>query len=183
MLEDALSLTLHLSSCIDNLPKNSELFILGDLNVDMLKRNNLTSCVKDLCTSKNVKQYVTSSTRITSTSSILIDLVFSNSKNITKCEVVEIGISDHSLVYILRDRVKISRSSKTIKIISKLDNNKATGLDGISVRALKAGSPVLSIYLAYLFNLSLNTGVVPESWKEKRVTPLFKKGETDDLNN
>ena len=32
------------------------------------------------------------------------------------------------------------------KIISKLDNNKATRLDGISVRALKAGSPVLSIY-------------------------------------
>ena len=151
MLEDALTLAFHLSSCIDNLPKNSELFILGDLNVDMLKRNNLTSCIKDLCTSKNVKQYVTSSTRITSTSSILIDLVFSNSKNITKCEVVEMG-SDHSLVYILRDRVKISRSSKTIKIISKLDNNKATGLDDISVRALKAGSPVLSIYLAYLFN-------------------------------
>ena len=45
-------------------------------------------------------------------------------------------------------------------INNKLDNNKATGLDGISVRALKAGSPVLSIYLAYMFNLSLNTGVL-----------------------
>ena len=46
----------------------------------MLKKKQSKPCVKDLCTSKNVKQYVTSSTRITSTSSTLIDLVFSNSK-------------------------------------------------------------------------------------------------------
>ena len=30
-------------------------------------------------------------------------------------------------------------------LLLKLDNNKATGLDGISVRALKAGSPILSV--------------------------------------
>ena len=74
-------------------------------------------------------------------------------------------------------------TSSVKKLISSLDNNKATGLDGISVRALKAGSPTLSYYLSYLFNFSLSTGCVPACWKKKRVTPLFKKGNTDDPNN
>ena len=56
--------------------------------------------------------------------------------------------------------------SSVQKLISKLDNNKATGLDGISVRALKAGSPFLSYYLTYLFNLSLSSGYVPKCWKK-----------------
>ena len=69
------------------------------------------------------------------------------------------------------------------KIISQLDNNKATGLDGITVRSLKSGSPILSFYLTHLFNLSLTSGRVPKSWKKNRVTPVFKKGDTDDVNN
>ena len=75
------------------------------------------------------------------------------------------------------------RLSTVQKLISKLDNNKATGLDEINVRALKAGSPILSFYLTYLFNLSLTTGKVPKCWKKKRVTPVFKKGDADDVNN
>ena len=54
------------------------------------------------------------------------------------------------------------------KIISQLENNKANGLDGINVRALKFGSSTLSFYLAHLFNLSLSTGSVPKCWKKKR---------------
>ena len=57
------------------------------------------------------------------------------------------------------------------KIIEKLDNTKATGLDDFGVK----GSPILSYYLTHIFNLSLNTGSVPSSWKKKRVTPVFKK--------
>ena len=51
------------------------------------------------------------------------------------------------------------------------------------MRALKAGSPILSYYLTFLFNFSLSTGSVPKCWKKKRVTPVFKKGDTDDVNN
>ena len=40
--------------------------------------------------------------------------------------------------------------STVTKIISGLDNGKATGLDGICVRSLKAGSPILSYYLTYI---------------------------------
>ena len=69
------------------------------------------------------------------------------------------------------------------KTISTLDNSKATGLDRIGVRVLKSGSPIISFYLTHIFNLSLRTGCVPKCWKKKRVTPVFKKGDTDDVNN
>ena len=73
--------------------------------------------------------------------------------------------------------------STVSKIISGLDNGKATGLDGICVKSLKAGSPILAYYLTHIYNLSLRTGVVPKCWKKKRITPLFKKGDVDDVNN
>ena len=69
------------------------------------------------------------------------------------------------------------------KIISSLKNNKATGLDVIGSRLLKAGSPVLSIYLTSIFNTSLLTGYVPKCWKTKRVSPIFKSGIKTDPNN
>ena len=67
--------------------------------------------------------------------------------------------------------------------IKNLKNGKATGLDGIGTRILKAGSPVLSIYLAQIFNQSLNTGYVPKCWKIKRVSPIHKGDKKTDPNN
>ena len=69
------------------------------------------------------------------------------------------------------------------KIISSLENNKAVGMDGVSVKILKSGSPLLSHILSYLFNKSMLIGKVPKSWKTKRVSPLFKGGDPDDCNN
>ena len=393
-IEHVKKYTEYLTSCLDNLPKDTEVFILGDFNVDIPKRNNLSSLVNELCKSKSLTQFVTSPTRVTEYSSSTIDLVLSNSKHAGNCKVIDLGVSDHSLVYIRREKVKIERKPRTIitrsfknfnqeafledlgnldwsnvlgsncvdtateafnsnllnvldrhapivhkrirhdsppwlneglldaikerdylkkvaaksgknsvdwkryqkkrnaviklnnrlkrehfqqkltdnasqsrklwktinnlipgkkqcasgpksvldkngievsdkkemakifnnffasvgsklgktfnfsdtnhinpstnknmfvfsnvrlstvqKIISNLDNNKATGLDEINVRSLKAGSPILSYYLTHIFNLSLSSGKVPKCWKKKRVTPVFKKGDTDDVNN
>ena len=74
-------------------------------------------------------------------------------------------------------------SAKVRKAISSLQNGKATGLDEIGVKILKAGSPILSIYLSHLFNLSLSSGVVPKCWKLKRISPLHKSGSIEDVNN
>ena len=392
-MEHTESYTQYISTCFDNLQKNSEVFILGDWNVDVSRKSNLSSLITEMCRSRVLTQHVSSPTRITEHSSTMIDLVLSNSKNAKDCQVIDLGISDHSLVFIRRERAKVDRSSRKVrvrslknfndqafledlgdldwstlinsktideaveifnsnvlgvlnrhapfierrisnssppwvdevllnaiqerdylkkiasrteinslewqsykrkrnsvvelknrlkkeyyqkilkdnksesrklwktlktlvpdgkksnmtphslslddneisdkkemaavfnkffatvgsklgetfnfsdtlhicppvnknhfsfshvklstvqKIISNLDNNKATGLDGINVHALKSGSPILSYYLTHLFNLSLTTGTVPKSWKKKRVTPVFKKGDADDVNN
>jgi hypothetical protein len=69
------------------------------------------------------------------------------------------------------------------KILSSLKNGKATGMDGLCVRSLKAGNPVLCHPLAYIYNLSLSSATVPTCWKTKRISPLHKGGNLDDVNN
>ncbi|MEM6812708.1 MAG: endonuclease/exonuclease/phosphatase family protein, partial [Pseudomonadota bacterium] len=104
----------YLSDCVDNLPNNSEIFIMGDFNVDMSKKNTLTSLINDLCKSKVLTQHVTSPTRVTNTSSTMIDLVLSNSLNAKDCKVVDLGLSDHSLLHIRRDKLTICRPQKSV---------------------------------------------------------------------
>ena len=53
----------------------------------------------------------------------------------------------------------------------------------LALRLLKSGSPVLSIYLAKIFNLSLKLGSVPKCWKTKRVSPLYKGDLKTDPSN
>ena len=37
--------------------------------------------------------------------------------------------------------------------------------------------------IAYICNQSIQTSTFPEKWKEAKVTPLFKKGSCEDVNN
>ena len=58
--------------------------------------------------SKNLTQHVTTRTRVTNSSSSLIDLAISNSEHIKECKVVYLGMSDQSLIYLRRDLTKRS---------------------------------------------------------------------------
>ena len=48
---------------------------------------------------------------------------------------------------------------------------------------LKIAAGVLAPSLAFLFNQSISSGIVPTEWKLARVTPIFKKGKRQDVNN
>ena len=61
--------THYVSSCLEKLPKGAEVFILGDFNCDLLKTNNLSSLISDLCKSKSFTQHVKDPTRVTEHSS------------------------------------------------------------------------------------------------------------------
>ena len=50
-------------------------------------------------------------------------------------------------------------------------------------RMLKIAAGVLAPSLAFLFNQSISSGIVPAEWKLARVTPIFKKGKRQDVNN
>ena len=52
-----------------------EVFIIGDLNCDILKDNQETRVLTSLCSSLNLTQLITSPTRITPKSSTLIDVI------------------------------------------------------------------------------------------------------------
>ena len=59
-------------------------------------------------------------------------------------------------------------------ILTKLDSMKSTGVDDISARVLKESAGALSYPLTLLFNLSIQIGKVPVSWKRANITPVFK---------
>ncbi len=72
---------------------------------------------------------------------------------------------------------------KVERLLLKLNNNKACGTDGIKPRVLKECAPMFAKLLSQLFAKSMQTGQVPDKWKEAYVTPIHKKGSKLDPAN
>ena len=70
-------------------------------------------------------------------------------------------------------------STEILDLISKL-LKKACGHDLISNTMLKHTAAVISPYIVSLFNLCLNQGIFPDSFKIAQVIPLFKGGNKED---
>lgn len=64
----------------------------------------------------------------------------------------------------------------TSKLLKNLNPSKAIGPDKISPHFLKEVHHEISPIISDLFNSSVNTGTVPNDWREALVTPVFKKG-------
>ena len=59
----------------------------------------------------------------------------------------------------------------------------ATGFDEIPGRVLKDAAPEIAKPIAYLINVTILTGIIPQEWKEAKVTATFKSGGKEDVNN
>ena len=70
------------------------------------------------------------------------------------------------------------------KTINQLKPNKATGLDKlISACMLKDAVTVITPSLTQLFNLSIQTKTFPTIWKNARIMPIHKSGDTQNPSN
>ena len=74
-------------------------------------------------------------------------------------------------------------SSIVFTHLNRLSKTKSTGLDNISAKLIRECADIISGPLCDLFNKSLMSGIFPDDWKCARVIPLFKQGESFDLNN
>ena len=104
--------------------EKNDLFILGDMNINLFKNEKYigdgiknvisTACplfkkYKEFLSTFGLKQLIRSPTRVTNNTSSLIDHVLTNSEEkISQSGVLEIGISDHQLIYCTRklNRIK-----------------------------------------------------------------------------
>ena len=73
--------------------------------------------------------------------------------------------------------------SKIIDCLKNITSNKASGICNISARMLKLAAPIIASSIAKLINYSFVTSVFPQRWKTAKVTPLFKGGDPENVNN
>ena len=75
------------------------------------------------------------------------------------------------------------RESDIKRKIESLKSNKSTGPDGISPKLIKLAGPAISSPLTNLFALSANTGIVFNTWKTARITPIHKQDDETEQEN
>ena len=115
---------------------NSELYLLGDLNCNLLVQNPdaNTFDLLNILDIYDLTQLITELTRITAISKSLIDLCITNyPEKVTFSGVLPLGISDHSLVYIIRKSACPKTAGKIIKRRDFKHFNEANFLDDLSL--------------------------------------------------
>ena len=70
-----------------------------------------------------------------------------------------------------------------LKHIKKLKANSSGGPDGLPASFFKVTSDSIALPLSIIFNLSLQSGIIPDIWKHASVVPVFKKGSPGDPCN
>ena len=84
---------------------NRELYLVGDMNTKLLPgvAESNSSKLINVCEIFGLRQLITEPTRVTTQSQSLIDLCITNTPDkIVRSGVLPLGISDHSLVYLIR---------------------------------------------------------------------------------
>ena len=92
-----------------------DVYILGDFNLDICKADKLRK-VTGLANNSNMNQIINDYTRITETSKTKIDLIFvSKPEHILASGVHSLGLSDHSLTYVVRKCSRIKLPPKIVR--------------------------------------------------------------------
>ena len=77
---------------------------------------------------------------------------------------------DTDMPHIVIDPEKVRKKLKCI------NTSKSAGPDGLHPRLIKECADVIAEPLAKLYQASIDSGSVPDAWKQSVVSPIFKKG-------
>ena len=113
-----------LIKAIDN--ENKEMYILGDLNCDLLRPdkdyNIPTKKIKSLYELYQLSQLIDEATRVTMTTTSLIDHMVTNTpEKISDSGVIHTGISDHSLIFAIR-KISVIKKQENIVEMRNMKN-------------------------------------------------------------
>ena len=78
--------------------------------------------------------------------------------------------------------IKISEKGVE-KALNRLNPSKANGPDKVPVRILKETTNIIAPILAKIYQQSINTGQIPEDWKNANIVPIFKKEDRSKPSN
>jgi len=80
-------------------------------------------------------------------------------------------------------RKSTTSTSTIVKAISRLRPDKAVGPDELSAKLLTEVQNEIVYPLLLLFKKSLSESSIPRDWKQANVTPIFKKGSRNSVEN
>ena len=105
-------------------------YILGDLNIDVIGRPPLAKLRKKFCSLHDLTQKIDSPTRITEETSTLIDHILTNSnEKIKQFGVLGVSLSDHQATYTRKVLKQKFTTHKYIKIRSMKNYSKPLWLE------------------------------------------------------
>ena len=115
--------------------ENKELILMGDINVNFLNRNDHKD-IKDILKVNGLKQLISKPTRVTPTTSTLIDVITSNNPvAISNTDVIPSSMSDHDIIGCVRkiNTLKFKQKTITCRSYAKYDpNNLCTDLANVN---------------------------------------------------
>ena len=140
-----------------------EVFLLGDLNINLLNKKgkyalnghgiseNIQRQYKNLCTTQGLSQLITAPTRISENTSTLLDHVLTNTNEKTsQSGVIDVGLSDHQLVFCTRKITKVKFSKhKRAKIRSMKKYSKDKFLEELDKTDFPDYSQFEDVHKAY----------------------------------
>ena len=74
-------------------------------------------------------------------------------------------------------------ASGVLKLLTRINPSKAAGPDAIKPVVLKELAHEIAPAVSAIFQLSLETGTVPQDWKTAFVSPIYKKGDKGNPSN
>ena len=115
-----------LESSLSKVDPGSEIHILGDFNIDFSQPHSpLLSKYTEILDFFGLEQLITEPTRITPTSSSLIDHIVTNSRDLVRASgTVVVGFSDHLITFSSRIFPKVASAPNVKKVRSMKDYSK-----------------------------------------------------------
>lgn len=95
---------------------NPDIVVIGDTNINMMKNSDPnTKKLKSFLQANRLEQLIKESTRVTERSQTLIDHVMVNRNEMYHQNgVIELGVSDHSLIYTSRKKLKVEYDTEYV---------------------------------------------------------------------
>ena len=159
----------HLEKLIKQIDdENKEMYILGDLNCNLLGKKSIfnmqTNKQNSLYELYQLSQLINEPTRVTMTTSSLIDHVVTNTpEKISHSGVVHTGISDHSLVYAIRKIRVFQKTNDFVEIRNMKNFNEKNFVDEL-----------LNQHWEYIYFFGNDPNAMWEIWKELFLEVLNK---------
>lgn len=97
---------------------------------------------------------------------------------------VVLGTNVSTVCYQQSSFVLLDTDPQEVKnTLMSIDSNSSQGCDNIPTKFLKLSQNILVPIISHLVNLCFSSGIFPRALKKSIVTPVYKSGDRDDVNN